>query len=481
MKSFEKNRFNARRTLRAASVWLLPVAVGAAAAAACGESEKACEDTQTCITTAGEGGEVGQGGGSGSAGRGGSSGSAGRGGSSGSAGRGGSSGSGSGATGGGGSGATSGDSGMSGAGGDSGAAGAGGGCDTGLTDCDGECFNLDQDGMHCGECDNACTTGLVCLNGNCETDCGALTQCGTSCVDTDTDEGHCGGCDRPCLGTCVDGNCDLSCPMGRVRCGAECCQPPVNGTATCETNMTCGGDCNTNYHDCGTTPVVCYADNDIRHCGTSCADCTQPNATSVCTDTDGNGSEECRNTCVGLTFACPGAGGKPACGTWDFESATVEGWYLSNTTPAANPLDDPSAATGSITTSTQHATSGNRSLAIAHDGNGQESFGLFVKIRLCPSGQALDLKGRTLTFDMFAETGSGSPAFTMADGHHYFISYNGNTEVTVQGDFDLGSDVLHTATYTFPTDDFTVTDIMFLFRVFTPWRGTLHMDNVRIQ
>jgi hypothetical protein len=154
--------------------------------------------------------------------------------------------------------------------------------------------------------------------------------------------------------------------------------------------------------------------------------------------------------------------------------------YLSNTEPTLSPLEDPSAATGSITTSTMHATSGSRSLAVAHDGDGNNAFGLFVKIRLCPTGQALDLRGRTLTFDMFAQTGSGSPAFTSADGHHYFISYNGNTSVIGQGDFDLGSDVSYTATYTFPTDDFTVTDIMFLFRVFTPWRGTLHMDNVRI-
>jgi len=98
-----------------------------------------------------------------------------------------------------------------------------------------------------------------------------------------------------------------------------------------------------------------------------------------------------------------------------------------------------------------------------------------------PEGQALDLRGRTLRLDHYAETGSGSPAFTSADGHHYSLGLNGTTSVIGAGDFDAASDVPLSATWTFPTDDFTVTDVVFWFRVLTPWRGTLHVDNIRIE
>ena len=83
--------------------------------------------------------------------------------------------------------------------------------------------------------------------------------------------------------------------------------------------------------------------------------------------------------------------------------------------------------------------------------------------------------------DLYAETGSGSPTFATNDGAHYFEAYNGNTYFLGAGDFNAASDVLTSATFTFPDDDFTATDIVFWFRVFTAWRGTVHVDNIRIE
>jgi hypothetical protein len=192
--------------------------------------------------------------------------------------------------------------------------------------------------------------------------------------------------------------------------------------------------------------------------------------------------DTCRNTCIG---ACPGVGGKPACGSWDFESSTPEGLEIWNSSPGGSPTDPPSAYSGSLTTSTQHATSGVRSLAIGFDGDGNSGtggrFGIELRIRLCPTGQALDLRGRTLRMDLYAATGSGSPAFLHNDGAHYFEAYNGTQYFLGAGDFNAASDVAVSAEWTFPDDSFTATDIVFWFRAFAPWRGTVHVDNIRIE
>jgi hypothetical protein len=367
-----------------------------------------------------------------------------------------------------------GDAPMGGTAGDGGA-GTGGGCLTGLTECDGECFNLETDGEHCGDCDTDCATGEVCLEGSCETDCGTLTECGTSCVDTDTDEMHCGDCGTPCLGTCVGGDCDLSCPDSRLRCGAVCCAlPPANGIVSCPQNQ-CLFSCATNYNDCNPDPAVteCYASNDVAHCGTSCLDCRQPNATATCTS-----GGACSNTCIGSALTCAPVNGKPSCGTWDFESGTTEGWSVWDVDPA----NIPTAADGALTTRTQEATSGSRSLAVHFNGNGTDRFAIYFKLRLCDSGQAIDMSNKVLTFDILAETDSGTLPFTSADGHNYFQLYNGTTSIIGIMDFDMASDDIFQRhkCQVYP-DTAAITDIVFLFRVFKPWTGWVYIDNAKIE
>jgi hypothetical protein len=360
-----------------------------------------------------------------------------------------------------------------------GGAGTGGGCLTGLTECDGECFNLETDGEHCGDCDTDCATGEVCLEGSCETDCGTLTECGTSCVDTDTDEMHCGDCDTPCLGTCVGGDCDLSCPDDRLRCGAVCCAAaPTNGTVSCQANQ-CVFGCATNHNDCNSDPAVteCYARDDVAHCGTSCLDCRQPNATATCT-----AAGACSNTCIGSALTCAPVNGKPSCGTWDFESATTEGWSVWDMAPTL-----PTAADSELTTRTLFSSSGARSLAVHFNGagnsSGNEPYTIHFKLRLCESGQAIDMSNKVLTFDIRADTDDGTTGFSGSqEAYHYFQLYNGTTQVTGIMDFSMASEdgFQRHKCQIYPDTD-PITDIVLFFRVFVPWRGWIYIDNAKIE
>jgi hypothetical protein len=368
--------------------------------------------------------------------------------------------------------------------GGTGGSSGGAGCSVGLTECSGECVNVDTDGSHCGDCDTECSGGLVCLNGDCATDCGVLTQCGTSCVDLDTDETHCGDCDVPCLGQCIAGECDLSCPNARLRCGAVCCpSPPGNATATCQDNA-CGAECDATYHDCGTAQLACYASGDVAHCGAACVDCTQPNATASCGDTNAdNINDGCVNTCAGFTLPCPGVAGKPACGSWDFESATTEGWTIWNQS-GPDLTAAPSAYAGNFMTRTSRRTTGLRALSVDVDGDGSDRYGIQFKIHLCPGGQAFDLKQRKLHLDVYAQTLSGTYPFAYNDGVNYFLTFNGSANVPFSpgADFNMASDEWVSATLDYGNNDpMVATDIVFWFRVFVPWRGTVFVDNVRFE
>ncbi|MCD6499937.1 MAG: MYXO-CTERM sorting domain-containing protein [Deltaproteobacteria bacterium] len=41
-------------------------------------------------------------------------------------------------------------------------------CDQGLTDCDGDCVDLDSDDDNCGGCGQACASGQTCRDGSCQ-------------------------------------------------------------------------------------------------------------------------------------------------------------------------------------------------------------------------------------------------------------------------------------------------------------------------
>jgi hypothetical protein len=408
-----------------------------ASVVACGEEEEGCEATQDCIPRGGEGGE-GTGGTGGTAGT--SSGTGGEGGGNGGTTGGTESGGASGTTSGGsstgGRGGTGSGTGGSTGGGTSGAGGAagagGGGCEEPLMDCDGECVDVMQNGDHCG------------------------------------------ACDTPCNGVCVDGDCDTSCPDNRLRCANVCCSlPPANAAVSCESNQ-CETSCNTGYNDCGSTATVeCFPNADVVHCGPSCLDCRVPNTNSSCQNL--SGGWRCVNTCVGTPLGCAqDPMGRPDCGAWGFESGTTEGITEMVETPVMSALD------GSMTSSTAWSSIGTRSLAVPFNSDGADRFGVQVKIPLCRTGSSAEIATRQVSFVARAESASGVAPLTTIQNNNYLIFYNGTATTGSRGDFNVESGVDTPAT--FMLDDTPAsTDIVIFLRVFVAWRGTIYLDDIRVQ
>ena len=112
----------------------------------------------------------------------------------------------------------------------------GGGCKDGsLTYC-GEvagCVDLNIDPAHCGDCGVACAAGEICQSRACTAttteappalDCAAqgLTDCGGECVNVQTNPNHCGNCGGICpSGQCIGGICLEVGEPGQLRGGVH--------------------------------------------------------------------------------------------------------------------------------------------------------------------------------------------------------------------------------------------------------------------
>jgi hypothetical protein len=91
-------------------------------------------------------------------------------------------------------------------------------CAAGLTNCGGDCVDLNASTFDCGFCGNSCGIGGFCNGGVCAPRgifCPeGLTACGDNCVDTMNDTQNCGGCGlgcfEPLIGekTCTNGRCN---------------------------------------------------------------------------------------------------------------------------------------------------------------------------------------------------------------------------------------------------------------------------------
>lgn len=112
-------------------------------------------------------------------------------------------------------------------------------CPAGTTECGGDCVNLDEDDDNCGTCGHACPSDRHCEGGDCVCT-GPLVECGTECVDTSTDTDHCGSCFSPCSATyiCTSGTC--TCPTGTVEC-AGVCDTDGDGDGVCDSLDLCPG------------------------------------------------------------------------------------------------------------------------------------------------------------------------------------------------------------------------------------------------
>lgn len=86
---------------------------------------------------------------------------------------------------------------------------AGPACGLGRSSCGEVCSDLSADPDHCGDCDTACVSGEMCVDGRCDLVCLApRIVCADACVDPRTNDQHCGGCGIDCGDDiCLDGVC----------------------------------------------------------------------------------------------------------------------------------------------------------------------------------------------------------------------------------------------------------------------------------
>ncbi|MBN1946230.1 MAG: hypothetical protein JW797_11175 [Bradymonadales bacterium] len=104
-------------------------------------------------------------------------------------------------------------------------------------------------------CSNDEKTLITCVSGMVVSqDCGSLRCCDDACVDVNSSVAHCGGCGDRCPGaeegvssTCVNGNCQSSCLLGRMDMNGDLAEDNSDG---CECSLVDPvGDCP--HHDCG--------------------------------------------------------------------------------------------------------------------------------------------------------------------------------------------------------------------------------------
>jgi hypothetical protein len=353
-------------------------------------------------------------------------------------------------------------------------------CPAGQTNCGGKCVSLQADAKNCLTCGHVCAAGQLCSSGTCELDCGTQTLCSQTCADLSSDPYNCKTCGTTCAAPASNGKaicagasgCDIQCNVGNLRCADACCDaPPANATALCSNNK-CDVQCKNTYHACSGSSSPCYSNTDVKHCGATCLDCTEPNATAACNGT------QCANTCTGKTLSCTASNGKPACGSWDFESATVEGWAAGNLNGVS------SAWAGSLATSTTKALVGTRSLAIPFDDKGgfQASGKYLVEITIpvCSTGESVTLNGSPfIGLNSYLLPAAGSGALGYSDG--WFTIYNGTNVVGGAGDWDNTENKweyhsLNTSVA------LTVTSIKLTFRIESPsgWKGTIFVDQIQL-
>jgi len=349
-----------------------------------------------------------------------------------------------------------------------------GSCDTGMQTCTnnqwGTCtgaVDLNTSKQYCGNCTTSCTSGQVCEGGSCLVDCGTKTRCGTSCVDLSTDTSNCLSCGTKCSAPasngkaiCTSSGCDISC--NNTRCGTSCCNATPSGSnAGCSGN-TCTFTCNSTNHGCNTTSPPCYANTDASHCGSSCLVCSNYVGTSgTCS------SNQC--ACEGNTALACGAS-TPTCGSWDFNSGTVENWRYGD-------YRDPSDHhwVGSLGTT---VTNGSPALSAQYDGLAAGYGAIEFEVDLCPNSAILNLTSYNVSFDFYFLSSPGVTPFSQdpEDGNYMFF-VNGSTVLLACQPFtEPGSDQwIHASCGALSS---SMTNFTVIFQLGQPWAGKVFIDNV---
>ena len=297
-------------------------------------------------------------------------------------------------------------------------------------------------------------------------DCGNQTRCGTSCVNLATDTANCLSCGTKCdppaafgKAVCTSSGCDISCTNSR--CGTSCCDvAPARSTAGCSGNS-CTFTCSSGNHGCsGSSSPPCYSNTDASHCGSGCVDCSKyAGTTGSCS------SNQC--ACEVSTFACGAS--VPTCGSWDFDSNTVEGWRFGDYVDASQ-----HHWVGSLGTTT---TNGSPALSATFDGSTDGGVAEF-EVDLCPNTSILNLSSYVLTYDFYLLTTGGTRiSQDPDDGIDTYLVNNRSVLTGCQPFIEPASETWLTGSCS--NLQSSMTNITLVFRFGRQWKGNIFIDNVK--
>jgi hypothetical protein len=208
-------------------------------------------------------------------------------------------------------GGTSGTTGKGGTGGQAGRATGGTGgatkaCPSPLTRCGGSCVDTQTNSSHCGACNAACTSGVSCVNGSCQSapsGCPAgQTFCqipfsNARCIDLQTNSFACGSCSTPCVNSeeCVNGQCiPGTCFPGLTLCAA------VDGSSRCADLSVDRNNCGACNNQCGPAESCQQGKCIPPDCGFPYVYCRETGCVDATSDVANCG--KCGNSCAGGTL-----------------------------------------------------------------------------------------------------------------------------------------------------------------------------------
>ena len=307
-------------------------------------------------------------------------------------------------------------------------------------------------GSECGGCAGVTpepgTTCGECGKYECSPD-----QASTACKDPGMNA--CGGC------TAISGTLGASCDA----CSVTACAPDKN-SLVCKSQCTGTQVCVSGLNQCKTPD--CGAANS---CGKS------DGAGSTCTNTKGNclakpnstvqcAGSSCAYTCKTKSLSCSTAA-EPACGTWNFESKTPEGWYLDTTVWGVNDAAD--KVKGLYLAAPPGAGAGSYSLAVDVDGTTGKD-GTTVLIELCPgSAAATGISGKFHASVWWKP--SDSNGALGGPGYAYWLPQGGGSDVNCPAGawFDVPTQSVAGA---------NITHIVVSIGGISGHKGTLYFDNI---
>ncbi len=341
------------------------------------------------------------------------------------------------------------------------------GCQTNWTSCGrtgNTCYDSSNDSHNCGSassCVDCTTTGRTCSGGICV--CSNASNpnfCTNVCTNFSTDNSNCGACGTKCTSpnTCGGSGTPNTCGCTQ-NCGTRVCGPVPNGCGTSCGSCTTGYQCNTSGQ-CACVPnanacsgLQCGSVSD--GCNTiSCGTCASGKSCA------GNGTCQCT---MGAPSACGG------CLYWGFESGT-QGWGIDTSIYGVNPG---AIVTGKVNQSASQHNTGGFSLSFYTQFDGSAVTLATVAVSVCSTNVfGLKVSGYVMAVP--------DPGQSDTLSSNNLVSVYSDAQAPVA---QIGIQSVNTWTPfsgTFTQDTSTMTFLGLGFRAYSPWNGTIYVDDVKV-